>query len=154
MPFPSLAVGALRPVSIHFKPSPLLNRLFVVNGKYVPESDFLAAWDKFGHGYDPEVLELEKWRNLLAKQQYQTTAPVDDAPGWNEDLASDSEAFVKADRTPGSPSAELVERTVTHVKARHSAEQRLEETGEHYDQNETPRDVQNAGAKTHAADRR
>ena len=60
----------------------------------------LAHYSSSGRGYDPEVLELEKWRNLLAKQQYQTAAPVDDAPGWNEELASDSEAFVKVSCRP------------------------------------------------------
>lgn len=43
-------------------------------------------------GNDPEVLEKEKKRNLRGEQ---------DSPhveGWNEDLASESEAAVKADQ--------------------------------------------------------
>ena len=59
----------------------------------------LAHYSSSGHGNDPEVLEREKQRNL-AKHHYQTTAPVDDAPGWNEYLASDSEAFVKVSCRP------------------------------------------------------
>ena len=43
---------------------------------------------------DPDTIELEKRRNL-AKEQGKTSTPHDFAPGWNEHLASESEAYVK-----------------------------------------------------------
>ncbi len=43
----------------------------------------------------PQVLEQEKKRNL-SKQQHKTSTPhPDHAPGWNENLASASEAAIK-----------------------------------------------------------
>lgn len=44
---------------------------------------------------DPDVLERQKQRNLQGKAP--TTVP--NAPGWNEELASDSEAIVKAEQS-------------------------------------------------------
>jgi hypothetical protein len=49
------------------------------------------------HDNDPQVLELEKARNL-AKKQYLTSAPHKHAPGWNESLASESEAHIKVEQ--------------------------------------------------------
>ncbi|RPD59680.1 hypothetical protein L226DRAFT_490389 [Lentinus tigrinus ALCF2SS1-7] len=70
------------------------------------------------HDNDPEVLETEKRRNL-AKEQHKTSTPIpEEAPGWNEALASASEAAVKADQFQGSP-AELQQQTVKYVKDRH-----------------------------------
>jgi hypothetical protein len=43
---------------------------------------------------DPDMVELEKKRNL-SKEQGKTSTPHDFAPGWNEHLASVSEAYVK-----------------------------------------------------------
>ncbi|THH17863.1 hypothetical protein EW146_g3028 [Bondarzewia mesenterica] len=99
-----------------------------------------------GHDNNPEILEREKWRNL-SKEPYQTSAPVDNAPGWNELLATNSEVFVKvrtfsrfflpqrstpagsqADRAPDSSTKNLAERTVDHIRAKYSAEERLERT--------------------------
>ena len=42
----------------------------------------------------PKILELERRRNL-SKAQHQTSTPLSHAPGWNETLATESEAFVK-----------------------------------------------------------
>jgi hypothetical protein len=53
------------------------------------------------HDNDPEILELEKRRNL-AKIQHKTSTPHAHAPGWNEHLASASEASVKAFTFPSS----------------------------------------------------
>ncbi|KAI0072953.1 hypothetical protein K474DRAFT_1604172 [Panus rudis PR-1116 ss-1] len=69
------------------------------------------------HDNDPEVLETEKQRNLK-KEQHKYSTPNKNAPGWNQHLASASEAAVKADKETGSPS-ELQEHTVNYVKARH-----------------------------------
>ena len=46
------------------------------------------------HENDPAVLEREKHLNLQGKQQ----STHEHAPGWNEYLASASEAHVKADK--------------------------------------------------------
>ncbi|KAI0715842.1 hypothetical protein C8T65DRAFT_643392 [Cerioporus squamosus] len=73
------------------------------------------------HDNDPEVLEKEKHRNLT-KQQHKTSTPIPDhAPGWNEHLASASEAAVKADQFKGSPK-DLQSHTVKYVKDRHHSD--------------------------------
>ena len=82
-----------------------------------------------------QVLELEKQRNLR-KEQHKTSAPIHNAPGWNQYLASASEAAIKvrsrrvsywapivialyqADRSDSTPE-ELATETVKHIKARH-----------------------------------
>lgn len=47
----------------------------------------------------PQVLEQEKKRNL-SKEQHKTSTPhPDHAPGWNENLASASEAAIKVRNT-------------------------------------------------------
>ncbi|KAL6302505.1 hypothetical protein BKA93DRAFT_736672 [Sparassis latifolia] len=69
---------------------------------------------------DPEVLELEKQRNL-SKSQHKTSTTVENAPGWNEYLASASEAAVKADRSE-IPTSELEQRTIEHIRNRHHSE--------------------------------
>ncbi|TFY66803.1 hypothetical protein EVG20_g4280 [Dentipellis fragilis] len=76
------------------------------------------------HNNDPEILEREK-RRSLSGHPYQQSAPNEDAPGWNESLATDAEADVKADRSSASMD-DLVDRTVSHLKAKHSSEERLE----------------------------
>jgi len=48
----------------------------------------------YGRVYSLQVLEREKRRNLNGSQ-HKTSTPIDDAPGWNEGLASASEAHVK-----------------------------------------------------------
>jgi hypothetical protein len=70
------------------------------------------------HDNDPEILELEKNRNLKGKQ-HKTSTPHAHAPGWNEHLASASEAFIKADQSSGSAS-ELQSRTVEYLRTRHA----------------------------------
>ncbi|GJF00078.1 hypothetical protein PsYK624_163570 [Phanerochaete sordida] len=69
------------------------------------------------HENDPELLEVEKQRNL-SKQQHKTSTPIKNAPGWNQYLASASEAAVKADRSDHSIH-DLQSETVQHVKDRH-----------------------------------
>ncbi|KZT07738.1 uncharacterized protein LAESUDRAFT_724733 [Laetiporus sulphureus 93-53] len=71
------------------------------------------------HGNDPETLETEKQRNLKGIQG-ETSTTIENAPGWNEYLASDSEADVKADRSE-LKLPELQQLTVEHVKKRHHA---------------------------------
>ncbi|KAJ7922658.1 hypothetical protein B0H13DRAFT_1707677 [Mycena leptocephala] len=68
------------------------------------------------HDNNPETLEREKHRNLAGKQD-ETSEPHEHAPGWNEPLASSSEASVKADKAGGSPE-DLQKST---VESRHSS---------------------------------
>ncbi|CAE6507315.1 unnamed protein product [Rhizoctonia solani] len=63
---------------------------------------------------DPEVLEREKHKNLRGEQHSTHTH----APGWNELLASDSEAHIKADKANGSPE-EMARSTLEYVKKQH-----------------------------------
>ncbi|KAF8656254.1 hypothetical protein AX16_002690 [Volvariella volvacea WC 439] len=80
------------------------------------------------HDNDPELLETEKQRNLSGKQ-HKTSAPLSDAPGWNEYLASASEAGVKADRHQGAKDvSELQATTVEYIKSRHTPDERTEPT--------------------------
>ncbi|KAG6334140.1 hypothetical protein ID866_4947 [Astraeus odoratus] len=90
------------------------------------------------HDNDAELLEREKRRNLSGAQ-HKTSSTIEDAPGWNEYLASASEAHVKvcctrtppvvmvddvsdedlqADRSNTSIN-DLQEKTVKHIYARH-----------------------------------
>lgn len=48
------------------------------------------------HDNDPSILEREKKRTLSGEQ----VEHIDSAPGWNQHLATTSEAGVKADRHP------------------------------------------------------
>ncbi|KAJ9092376.1 hypothetical protein QFC21_006878 [Naganishia friedmannii] len=67
------------------------------------------------HESDPKKLDEEKQKHLSGKDQDRQTHP-EDAPGWNETLASESEAVVKAETTQdGPPSKELQEKTVKHL---------------------------------------
>ncbi|KAF9267830.1 hypothetical protein L218DRAFT_955014 [Marasmius fiardii PR-910] len=72
------------------------------------------------HENDPVTLETEKQRNL-SRTQHTTSTPHRDAPGWNESLASSSEASIKADRSGGIPSQE---ETVEYIRRRHSPDDR------------------------------
>ena len=68
-----------------------------------------------------QVLEREKQKNLSDKQ-HKSSAPHEHAPGWNELLASASEANVKADKAVGVTPEILAKRTIEHIKERHHAE--------------------------------
>ncbi|KAI0351729.1 hypothetical protein OH77DRAFT_1429303 [Trametes cingulata] len=90
-----------------------------------PAAPALSATPRFYsstmHDNDPDVLEQEKRRNL-SKQQHKTSTPIpDEAPGWNENLASASEAAVKADRWGTGSPKDLQDKTVKYVKDRHHA---------------------------------
>ncbi|KAJ9120399.1 hypothetical protein QFC24_005356 [Naganishia onofrii] len=67
------------------------------------------------HESDPQKLGDEKDKHLAGKDQDRQTHP-EDAPGWNETLASESEAVIKAETTQdGPPSKELQAKTVEHL---------------------------------------
>ncbi|THV07329.1 hypothetical protein K435DRAFT_959914 [Dendrothele bispora CBS 962.96] len=83
------------------------------------------------HDNDPELLETEKKRNL-SQEQHKTSTPLSEhAPGWNEHLASTSEASVKADRHTSSPE-EMQKGTVDYVQRRHSPDDRVQSTQASY----------------------
>ncbi|EIN08241.1 hypothetical protein PUNSTDRAFT_134632 [Punctularia strigosozonata HHB-11173 SS5] len=69
------------------------------------------------HGNDPQTLAKEKSKNLSGSQMNDPNSesePMPEhAPGWNQKLASSSEAGVKADRHPAS--AEELQRTTTEA---------------------------------------
>ncbi|KDQ15984.1 hypothetical protein BOTBODRAFT_173640 [Botryobasidium botryosum FD-172 SS1] len=60
---------------------------------------------------DPKTLQKEKERTLHRKQTIDTH---DHAPGWKENLASESEAHIKADQSNLDPST-LPERTIAEL---------------------------------------
>ena len=67
---------------------------------------------------DPEKIEKEKRKNLKgdpAKGKEQENHPIPGAAGWNEELASDSEAAVKADRHASDSIDELQNLSVKHL---------------------------------------
>ncbi|KAF8896322.1 hypothetical protein BD779DRAFT_1495196 [Infundibulicybe gibba] len=86
------------------------------------------------HDNDPDTLEREKQRNL-SNTQHKTSTPHKHAPGWNEHLASTSEASVKADKAPGSV-FELQESTVEYIRSRHSPDDRMGPTTAYYPRDE------------------
>ncbi|KAJ7104080.1 hypothetical protein B0H15DRAFT_6602 [Mycena belliarum] len=73
------------------------------------------------HDNDPQVLETEKARNLSGTQ-HRTSTPHKHAPGWNEHLASTSEASVKADKATGSVD-DLQRTTIDYIQTRHSPDE-------------------------------
>ncbi|QRV89980.1 hypothetical protein RhiJN_17998 [Ceratobasidium sp. AG-Ba] len=74
-----------------------------------------AVRHKHGHMTDdPEVMEREKQKNLQGKQ----TSTQKHAPGWNEQLASHSEAHIKADQATGTPE-EMTSSTIEYLKKQH-----------------------------------
>nr|BAH56663.1 hypothetical protein [Coprinopsis cinerea] len=74
------------------------------------------------HDNDPEVLEREKQRNLSGAMG-KTAEMFDFAPGWNETLASASEAHIKADKSSGNP-IDLQRRTVEFLRVNNDPENR------------------------------
>ncbi|KAK1924789.1 hypothetical protein DB88DRAFT_486874 [Papiliotrema laurentii] len=75
------------------------------------------------HDNDPNRLAKEKARNLSGEQD--SSAPhKEHAPGWNEHLASESEANVKADQAGprGKPGRDLQEQTIKQTHEHHHTE--------------------------------
>ncbi|KII89999.1 hypothetical protein PLICRDRAFT_40186 [Plicaturopsis crispa FD-325 SS-3] len=71
------------------------------------------------HDNDPQTLDAEKAKNLSSQQHGTSTPHPEGAPGWNEHLASASEAAVKADRH-AKPAADMQRETIDYIHARHS----------------------------------
>ncbi|THG99722.1 hypothetical protein EW145_g7207 [Phellinidium pouzarii] len=74
------------------------------------------------HNDDPDIIEREKQRNLQGKQHKKSTTSDNYAPGWNEYIASNSEAAIKADRTELSTPDAMQKITIEHIRARHHDE--------------------------------
>ncbi|CAK5269342.1 unnamed protein product [Mycena citricolor] len=74
------------------------------------------------HDNDPAILEQEKKRNMSGTQHRTSTPHKQHAPGWNEHLASASEASVKADKSSGTPS-DLQKTTIEYIHSRHSPDE-------------------------------
>lgn len=68
-----------------------LARCMTMTQRYVPFNYVPLKQNQFP---SLQMLERGKRRNLSGIQ-HETSTPIDDAPGWNEDLASASEAHVK-----------------------------------------------------------
>ncbi|KAF7327691.1 hypothetical protein MKEN_00348600 [Mycena kentingensis (nom. inval.)] len=81
-----------------------------------PASGRLARYSSTMHDNDPEL------RNLTGTQHRTSTPHKEHAPGWNEHLASASEASIKADKATGNP-ADLAKSTIAYIEARHSPDQ-------------------------------
>lgn len=75
------------------------------------------------HDNDPEVLEREKRRTLSG--EHLKTPHIKGAPGWNEHLASASEAYVKADKHEHGSVDDMQRATVDYVHTRHSPDERV-----------------------------
>jgi len=56
------------------------------------------------HDNNPEVLEVEKQRNLAGKQ-HETSTRISRALGWSEELATSSEAYIRVGNTRKAPNA-------------------------------------------------
>ncbi|KAK4687219.1 hypothetical protein P7C73_g2905, partial [Tremellales sp. Uapishka_1] len=86
-----------------------------------PIASSTRAMSSHVHGGDPDVIAHEKAKNLSGTQD--SSAPhKDHAPGWNETLASDSEASIKADQAApgtGGPTKEMQDSTVKHTHDKH-----------------------------------
>ncbi|KAJ3555749.1 hypothetical protein NM688_g2400 [Phlebia brevispora] len=100
-------------------------------------SPFSLSYTKHTRRFDQHTLEKEKQRNLK-KEQHKTSTPIRNAPGWNEYLASASEAAIKADRSDFTPE-EMASETLKHVKSRHenNNEERVDAYEASYERDET-----------------
>jgi len=88
-----------------------------------PSTSRYTRFSSTMHDNDPETLETEKGRNLSGTQ-HKTSTPHKHAPGWNEHLASASEASVKADKDTGSESpSDMQKTTIDYIQSRHSPDE-------------------------------
>ncbi|PFH47962.1 hypothetical protein AMATHDRAFT_49912 [Amanita thiersii Skay4041] len=101
------------------------------------------------HDNDPELLEIEKRRNL-SKTQHRTSTPHAHAPGWNESLATESEASVKADKA--SATSDLQSKTIEYIRARHSSDEGVEPTTADYARDEVMGPLSGAQGREDVAD--
>ncbi|KAG1849749.1 hypothetical protein F4604DRAFT_1504123, partial [Suillus subluteus] len=62
----------------------------------------------------------------LSRTQHETSTTIDDAPGWNEDLASASEVHVKADRGSSVTINDLQRKTIDYLNAKHQPHEQMD----------------------------
>ncbi|CAG8644018.1 5196_t:CDS:2, partial [Cetraspora pellucida] len=90
--------------------------------KFVPLNSGYSRWyTPFGSNAsdnDPFVIDKEKRRLLRGK----VVGSLKHAPGWNEKLATDSEAMVKAEREPDSSSIDELQRETLAYLTTHDNE--------------------------------
>jgi len=55
-----------------------------------------------------------------------TVSSIPDAPLWNQELASDSEAIVKAERAPPEPMEQLQKETVDIIEEQEKVKEEIE----------------------------
>ncbi|TDL16554.1 hypothetical protein BD410DRAFT_795202 [Rickenella mellea] len=87
------------------------------------------------HENDPKTLDEEKARNL-SKKQHATSTPHENAPGWNEYLASASEAHIKADKSDATTIESMTTTTIKHVHARHHGDDKVISVEAEYEKEE------------------
>ena len=72
---------------------------------------------------DAQAARRETEKQKKINLEGRTVSDIPDAPQWNDKLASNSEANVKADRTPDQDMSELQELTIKTIEMREEVEQ-------------------------------
>jgi hypothetical protein len=101
----------------------MLTRKLITKFRISSFSSSTIKQDGFGSHVsdnDPEVLEREKQKSLDARKHPEAGLNggrgLKNAPGWNERLASDSEAIVKAELEPEEDPKTLQQETIEFLK--------------------------------------
>merc|ERR1711879_734070 len=110
---PALAVTA-RTVGHYPMLASLSARTFISHDPPIAEPD------------DPQRSKRETEKQKRINLEGKVVSDVPDAPGWNDRLASDSEAIVKADRSELEDMHELQELTIETIEKREQMEQEVE----------------------------
>ncbi|GLB40377.1 hypothetical protein LshimejAT787_0802480 [Lyophyllum shimeji] len=116
----SVSASALRAAASRPPHASMYLSPFKLNLNLTDSGDSLRCMSSMMHDNDPVTIEIEKRRTLSREQHARVSPPNVDAPGWNEHLASASEAFVKADRGRLASPSDLQKETVEYVKSRYS----------------------------------
>ncbi|KAJ1980696.1 hypothetical protein H4R35_001018 [Dimargaris xerosporica] len=69
------------------------------------------------HMSDNDASRIEKAKQELLSGK--TKSLIDEAPGWSEELASDSEAIIKAETSGGETIEEMKKKTIEFVTKKH-----------------------------------
>ncbi|CAL8467572.1 g7110 [Coccomyxa elongata] len=95
---------------------------------YTTSSQLQMGFGSHCSDNDPDVLHKEKERNLRAGKPRSAVKDLEE--GWNEKLASDSEAAVKAERHHNDDESieELQKKSVHHIRTEHHEEEHVVES--------------------------
>lgn len=95
---------------------------------YITSSRVQMGFGSHSSDNDPDVLHKEKERNLQAGKPKSAVKDLEE--GWNEKLASDSEAAVKAERHHDDDESieELQKKSVHHIRTEHHEEEHMVES--------------------------